>query len=68
MLDRYRSGMARSHLADAPVPVVSVTCEQDRVGSAANVALNLKKFGANATLWTEVGIDEVTRNLEDNGR
>ncbi|HAL39445.1 MAG TPA: D-glycero-beta-D-manno-heptose-7-phosphate kinase [Polaromonas sp.] len=65
MLDRYWFGTVDRISPEAPVPVVRVTREEDRLGGAANVALNVKKLGANATLLTVVGIDEAARKLED---
>ncbi len=48
----------RPHLARGPVPVVRVNREEERLGGAANVALNVKTLGAQATLLTVVGDDE----------
>lgn len=64
MLDRYWFGTVDRISPEAPVPVVRVTREEDRLGGAANVALNVKKLGANATLLTVVGTDEAARSLE----
>jgi D-glycero-beta-D-manno-heptose-7-phosphate kinase len=49
---------------EAPVPVVRVTREEDRLGGAANVALNVKALGPGVTLITVVGDDEPARRLE----
>ena len=65
MLDRYWFGTVDRISPEAPVPVVRVTREEERLGGAANVALNVKKLGANATLLTVVGIDEAARKLEN---
>lgn len=64
MLDRYWFGTVDRISPEAPVPVVRVSREEDRLGGAANVALNVKKLGANVTLLTVVGIDEAARKLE----
>ena len=48
----------------APVPVVRVNREEERLGGAANVALNVKTLGAQATLLTVVGDDEPARTLK----
>lgn len=65
MLDRYWFGTVDRISPEAPVPVVRVIREEDRLGGAANVALNVKKLGANSTLLTVVGVDEAARKLED---
>jgi rfaE bifunctional protein kinase chain/domain len=46
------------------VPVVHVQREQERLGGAANVALNVKTLGAQTTLLTVVGEDEPARILQ----
>ncbi len=63
MLDRYWFGAVDRISPEAPVPVVRVTREEERLGGAANVALNVKTLGAQATLLTVVGVDEPARKL-----
>lgn len=63
MLDRYWFGAVDRISPEAPVPVVLVTREEERLGGAANVALNVKTLGAQATLLTVVGDDEPARRL-----
>ena len=63
MLDRYWFGAVDRISPEAPVPVVRVTREEERLGGAANVALNVKTLGAQATLMTVVGDDEPARKL-----
>ena len=63
MLDRYWFGAVERISPEAPVPVVRVTREEERLGGAANVALNVKTLGAQATLLTVVGNDEPARKL-----
>lgn len=63
MLDRYWFGAVDRISPEAPVPVVRVTREEERLGGAANVALNVKTLGAQATLLTVVGDDEPARLL-----
>ncbi len=58
MLDRYWHGDTRRISAEAPIPVVNVSEIEDRVGGAANVALNITTLGAKASLIAAVGIDE----------
>ncbi len=64
MLDRYLFGEVERISPEAPVPVVRVTREEDRLGGAANVALNVRALGPVATLITVVGDDEPARRLE----
>jgi rfaE bifunctional protein kinase chain/domain len=64
MLDRYWFGAVDRISPEAPVPVVRVTREEDRLGGAANVALNVQSLGARATLLTVVGDDEPALRLE----
>ncbi len=64
MLDRYWFGAVDRISPEAPVPVVRVNREEERLGGAANVALNVKTLGAQATLLTVVGDDEPARTLK----
>ena len=63
MLDRYWFGAVDRISPEAPVPVVRVNREEERLGGAGNVALNVKALGAQATLLTVVGDDEPARKL-----
>lgn len=63
MLDRYWFGAVERISPEAPVPVVRVNREEERLGGAANVALNVQTLGAQATLLTVVGEDEPARRL-----
>jgi D-glycero-beta-D-manno-heptose-7-phosphate kinase len=71
MLDRYWFGAVERISPEAPVPVVLVQREEERLGGAANVALNVRRLGAQATLLTVMGDDEparaVVRLLEQQG-
>ena len=49
---------------EAPVPVVKVTREEERIGAAANVAYNVATLGAQASFLGVVGDDEPGRRLE----
>ena len=64
MLDRYWFGAVDRISPEAPVPVVRVTREEERLGGAANVALNVKTLGAQSTLLTVVGVDEPAKKLQ----
>ena len=63
MLDRYWFGAVERISPEAPVPVVRVSREEERLGGAANVALNAKMLGAQVTLLTVVGADEAAWRL-----
>jgi rfaE bifunctional protein kinase chain/domain len=63
MLDRYWFGAVDRISPEAPVPVVRVTREEERLGGAANVAYNVQTLGAKATLLTVVGDDEPAKKL-----
>lgn len=63
MLDRYWFGAVERISPEAPVPVVKVNREEERLGGAANVAMNVKALGAQATLLTVVGEDEPAAHL-----
>ena len=63
MLDRYWFGAVERISPEAPVPVVRVEREEERLGGAANVALNVQTLGARATLLTVVGDDEPAKRL-----
>ena len=64
MLDRYWFGDVSRISPEAPVPVVLVRSEDERLGGAANVAWNCKELGARTRLLSVVGRDEPGRALE----
>jgi D-glycero-beta-D-manno-heptose-7-phosphate kinase len=64
MLDRYWHGAVERISPEAPVPVVKVTREEERIGAAANVAYNVSTLGARASFLGVVGDDEPGHRLE----
>ncbi len=58
MLDRYWFGDVSRISPEAPVPVVHVTRNEDRIGGAGNVARNAAALGAQVTLLSVAGRDE----------
>ena len=64
MLDRYWHGNTVRISAEAPVPVVDITEREDRLGGAANVALNVAALGASSTLVAVLGFDESAEILK----
>jgi rfaE bifunctional protein kinase chain/domain len=63
MLDRYWHGEVARISPEAPVPVVHIQREENRLGGAANVALNIRTLGARVTLLSMVGQDHAARSL-----
>jgi len=64
MLDRYWFGEVSRISPEAPVPVVLIRSEDERLGGAANVAWNCTELGARTRLLSVVGRDEPGRALE----
>ena len=57
MVDSYIWGKVDRISPEAPVPVVAVQRKENRLGGAANVALNVKALGANSVLTAVIGND-----------
>ncbi len=57
MIDAYIYGAVKRISPEAPVPVVSVTKRENRLGGAANVALNVQALGATPILCSVIGAD-----------
>ncbi len=64
MIDRYWHGTVDRISPEAPVPVVKVTREEERLGGAANVAYNVVALGAQASFLGVVGNDAPSQRLE----
>ncbi|MFK7924254.1 MAG: bifunctional heptose 7-phosphate kinase/heptose 1-phosphate adenyltransferase [Bacteroidia bacterium] len=64
MIDRYLWGKVDRISPEAPVPVVAVQKEENRLGGAANVALNLQSLGATVSLAGLIGQDEMGSVLQ----
>ena len=58
MLDRYWFGDVARISPEAPVPVVKINRQEERLGGAANVARNVAALGAMTALLAVVGADE----------
>ena len=65
MLDQYWHGKVERISPEAPVPVLQKEYEDNRLGGAANVALNLQSLGVKTTLLTIVGLDEAGETLKE---
>lgn len=58
MIDSYIWGKVTRISPEAPVPIVTVTKRSNRLGGAANVAINLKSLGSEVFLCSVIGGDE----------
>lgn len=65
MLDRYWFGDTERISPEAPVPVVLVSKNDERLGGAANVARNAASIGAQISILGVVGDDEPGRRIEE---
>ena len=57
MMDAYLIGKVTRISPEAPVPIVNLSQEDDRLGGAANVAMNLLAMGANPIMCSVIGQD-----------
>ncbi|PZX19220.1 rfaE bifunctional protein kinase chain/domain [Breznakibacter xylanolyticus] len=57
MIDAYLWGEVSRISPEAPVPILSKTTHENRLGGAGNVALNLQSLGANPILCAVIGND-----------
>lgn len=58
MIDTYIWGRVERISPEAPVPIVEVERRENRLGGAANVALNIKSLGGNPILASVIGQDD----------
>jgi D-glycero-beta-D-manno-heptose-7-phosphate kinase len=63
MLDAYIIGKVSRISPEAPVPIVNFDKNEERLGGAANVALNLSSLGAKAYICSVVGKDDEGQKL-----
>ena len=57
MIDTYIWGNVDRISPEAPVPIVSITKKESRLGGAANVALNVQALGATPLICSVIGDD-----------
>jgi rfaE bifunctional protein kinase chain/domain len=57
MVDSYMWGKVNRISPEAPVPIVAIQSKEQRLGGAANVALNIQAMGANPILCSVIGVD-----------
>jgi len=65
MLDRFIYGNVNRISPEAPVPVVKVTNEINKLGGAGNVAQNIKSLGGIPILVSAVGKDREAETIRD---
>lgn len=65
MLDEYIWGKASRISPEAPVPVLEVVSESQRLGGAANVIHNLHSLGAKTSICSVIGSDAIGKHLQD---
>ena len=63
MVDAYIWGEVSRISPEAPVPIINLSKREDRIGGAANVALNLVALGIQAEIISVVGKDEAGEKL-----
>lgn len=64
MIDSYYRGKVDRISPEAPVPIVSVTGNESRLGGAANVALNIQSLGGIPVLCSMCGLDDQGKKLQ----
>ena len=64
MTDAYINGQVTRMSPEAPVPVVDLQTQEQRIGGAGNVALNLIALGAKAILASVIGQDAPGQELQ----
>lgn len=63
MIDAYSKGVVERMSPEAPVPIVNLKERFNRLGGAANVAINLKALGAAPLVCSVIGDDEAGKTL-----
>lgn len=64
MIDSYLFGKVSRISPEAPVPIVAVNKRTNRLGGAANVALNVKAMGARPILCSVIGQDDKAETFD----
>ncbi|MCT4588529.1 MAG: bifunctional ADP-heptose synthase [Carboxylicivirga sp.] len=63
MIDSYLWGDVNRISPEAPVPILATTGRENRLGGAANVALNIQSLGAKPILCSVIANDEAGENF-----
>jgi rfaE bifunctional protein kinase chain/domain len=61
MIDAYLWGKVERISPEAPIPIITSTKKENRLGGAANVALNIKALGAKPLLCSVIGNDDKSK-------
>jgi D-glycero-beta-D-manno-heptose-7-phosphate kinase len=64
MIDAYLKGKVTRISPEAPVPIVNFSAREERLGGAANVALNIQALGGIPVLTSVIGDDDEGNRLE----
>ncbi len=64
MIDSYMWGKVNRISPEAPVPIIMSTKQENRLGGAANVALNVQALGANPILCSVIGNDVKSKTFQ----
>jgi len=65
MVDNYLWGKVDRISPEAPIPIVTVTKQENRLGGAGNVSLNIQALGATPILVSIIGNDEKGRIFKE---
>jgi rfaE bifunctional protein kinase chain/domain len=65
MIDSYLWGKVSRISPEAPVPIVAISKKENRLGGAANVAINVQSLGANPILCSVIGTDAESKTFID---
>ena len=65
MIDRYLMGGIHRISPEAPVPILDLKRQEDRLGGASNVALNVQSLGGIPILFSIVGQDPTGLRLKE---
>lgn len=65
MVDSYIWGTVDRISPEAPVPILNCSKSENRLGGAANVALNIKALGGIPIICSVVGTDETGNTIKD---
>jgi rfaE bifunctional protein kinase chain/domain len=65
MMDTYLIGKVDRISPEAPVPIVDIEKKINKLGGAANVAMNIKELGATPVICSIIGKDNQGKELEE---
>ncbi|MFN5135635.1 MAG: bifunctional heptose 7-phosphate kinase/heptose 1-phosphate adenyltransferase [Chitinophagaceae bacterium] len=64
MMDSYLWGKVERISPEAPVPIITLEKKEQRIGGAANVALNIASLGASVSMLSVAGDDDDGKQLK----